>query len=81
MKVRITCDEQYPIYSINEKPVGDPLNLNLVEIPEELFEEYGKALDVWYSMQDKLSDYYKKQNEQLKEFSDRRRERLLRDLG
>lgn len=64
MKVRITCDEAYPTYGINEKPVGDPLDLNLVEIPKELFDEWCKALEVWCAMQDKLSDYHKKQEQQ-----------------
>ena len=55
MKAFIEIDEIYPVFYIDTKQYGSAIQTN---IPDEFYENYQQAWDMWTDIQDKLSQYY-----------------------
>lgn len=57
MKLEVSTDELWPIY-ILEKPREDVITEYILDIPDELYEEYLKVVALFKEMQDKIKPYF-----------------------
>ena len=60
MKVTISKDEWWPMYSLDKLEEGEnPRFYPAIEVPDELFYKYSQLIETFWTMQNALAEYWR----------------------